>query len=134
MAEPVRRMLRLKGCAAFAIAALLPVLAAAQAFPDPTRPPPAFIEPGATGEVAADGAEAPELHSILVSKHRRQAVIGGKVVTVGDSIGQAKVVRISEDSVLLRTGRQTETLKLFPDIEKRKVTIQKNRARAAATE
>ncbi|WP_420474193.1 MSHA biogenesis protein MshK [Noviherbaspirillum sp. ST9] len=134
MAEPVRRMIRLKGFAASALAALLPVLAAAQSLPDPTRPPPAFIEPGATGESAAEGSEAPELQSILVSKHRRQAVIGGKVVTVGDSVGQAKVVRISEDSVLLRTGKQIETLKLFPDIEKRKVATHKNRARAAVTE
>jgi MSHA biogenesis protein MshK len=132
MAESVRQ--RLKAHVMLAVAALLPALAAAQPFPDPTRPPPAFIEPGVAGDVDSDGGETPELQSILVSKNRRQAVIGGKIVTVGDSIGQAKVVRISEDAVVLRTGKQTETLKLFPNIEKRKVARQKDRARAAATE
>lgn len=133
MAEPVRRVPGLNACAALALA-VLPALGLAQQFQDPTRPPPAFIQSGAADEAPPEEGESLELQSILVSAHRRQAVIGGKVVKVGDSIGQAKVVRISEDTVVLRTGRQNETLKLFPNIDKRKVSRQKDRTSAAATE
>lgn len=119
----------------FAVAVLLPALVNAQGLPDPTRPPPAFIDPGAAGEGAAeDAGDSMSLQSILVSKRRRQAVIGGKVVKVGDMIGQAKVVRIAEDGVVLRTGKHYETLRLFPDIEKRTATKQKASPNAAANQ
>ena len=93
-----------------------PVLA--QGLIDPTRPPTVTLaDESAVGE-AGEGA-MPVLQSILISPSRRQAIISGKTVTVGEKVGDAKIVRITENTVILRNGRELQTLKLFPGIEKR---------------
>lgn len=84
-------------------------------FRDPMRPPAALY--------AADGgAEAdtgPVLQSIRVSQGRHVAVISGETVRVGSHYGEARVVKIRESEVVLKTGNSLQTLKLFPDVEKR---------------
>jgi hypothetical protein len=40
-------------------------------------------------------------------------------VKVGDKYGEGHVVRITESEVVLRAGETTETLKLFPAVDKK---------------
>ena len=48
------------------------------------------------------------------------AMISGQMVKVGDRVGEARVIKISETEVVLRNGKELETLKLFPGVEKRR--------------
>lgn len=89
----------------------------AESLRDPTRPP------AELGVVAAGGAEmaakGPVLQSVLISAGRKSAIIGGQVVGLGEKYGEARVIKITESEVVLKTGTITETLRLFPDVEKR---------------
>ncbi|WP_460840369.1 MSHA biogenesis protein MshK [Noviherbaspirillum agri] len=91
-------------------------LATAQGLSDPTRPPAAAgMEQPSEGGAASAG---PVLQSILISQRRAEAIVSGRVIHVGDKVGDARVVRITETEVLLREGKNLKSLKLFPNIEK----------------
>lgn len=83
---------------------------------DPTRPPAALLAEPAPGGAAPASTR---LQSVLISAGRKSAIIGGQLVHLGDKYGEARVTRITESEVVLKTGSTTETLKLFPDVEKR---------------
>lgn len=87
---------------------------------DPTRPP---AELGVAGGAEMEGmtAKGPILQSVLISAGRKSAIIGGQMVRLGGKYGEARVVRITENEVILKTGTLTETLRLFPDVDKRLV-------------
>lgn len=55
------------------------------------------------------------LQSILFSNERRIAIINGKRVREGDRIGSARVARIQDSQVLLKTGDRMLKLRLRPD-------------------
>lgn len=99
---------------------MLATLACTQAlaapFADPTQPPGA-VSGGA--ESAAGATDGPRLQSVLISPNRRVAVIGGQTVPLGGMYGEARVVRITEGEVVLQTGQERQTLKLFSEVEKR---------------
>ena len=105
-------------CGLAAALSLAAASARAQALADPTRPPNAPT-PGETQESA--GAAGPQLQSILISSGRKLAMINGTTVPLGGTLGEAKVVRITETEVTLQRGDETEVLKLFPGIEKQPV-------------
>ncbi len=96
--------------------------------PDPTRPPASL---GVGLESGAPEADAgPRLQSILIAPGRRFAIVSGQTVHVGDKIGEAQVITISEGEVVLRNGKDLQTLKLFPEVEKRPVPgIAKSKSR-----
>lgn len=86
---------------------------------DPTRPP---FEPNA----ALAGATAPEAASGLQSIIRRKAgkpaaLINGALIELGGKVGEARLIRIGEDFVVLRGPQGVETLYLTPGIEKKAV-------------
>jgi MSHA biogenesis protein MshK len=84
---------------------------------DPTRPPASL---GLAHEGAnSASASGPVLQSVLISPGRVVAVISGRTVMLGDKFGEARVVKISESEVQLRSDTDLQTLKLFPGIEKR---------------
>lgn len=98
------------------LAALSGSQAVAAPFADPTQPP------GATGGAAGarpGEMDGPRLQSVLISPNRRVAVIGGQSVSLGGMYGEARVVRITESEVVLQTGQERRSLKLYPEIEKR---------------
>ena len=97
------------------------------ALSDPTRPPGAGAWQQGTQEVAPAGKQ---LQSVLLSGGRRVAIIDGTMVALGGKLGEARVVRISETEVVLKTGEETETLKLFPSVDKQPVKRAPGRARA----
>jgi MSHA biogenesis protein MshK len=82
---------------------------------DPTRPPAAFDR---TQDVAASRA-APVLQSVLIGSGRSEAIINGQTVKLGEKFGDARVIRITDTEVVLQTGKDLQTLRLFPSIEKR---------------
>jgi MSHA biogenesis protein MshK len=82
---------------------------------DPTRPPAALYAPEGGAEIET----GPVLQSVRISQGRYTAVISGETVRVGSKYGEAKVVSIKETEVVLKTGNSLQTLKLFPDVEKR---------------
>jgi MSHA biogenesis protein MshK len=87
--------------------------ATAEALPDPTRPPGSFGQPQDGGPTPG-----PVLQSVLISPTRRVAIISGKTLRVGDKFNDAQLVKISENEVVLRTGKNLEVLKLYPLLRK----------------
>ncbi|HSS46458.1 MAG TPA: MSHA biogenesis protein MshK [Burkholderiales bacterium] len=84
--------------------------------PDPTRPP-SELE---ASVVSPNGAQTgPVLQSVLISPVYKVAIISGEIVTLGGQYGKARVVKISESEVVLNTGGNLQTLRLFPDVEKK---------------
>jgi hypothetical protein len=85
---------------------------------DPMKPPPFALEkfrqakraknpPVATQPAITRPVEKSlQLTSVIFSKHRKVAVIGDQLLTLGEKIGDAKLVEIKPDSVrLLRKGK-----------------------------
>lgn len=95
---------------------------------DPTRPP-AMLESAV--EQDATPHTGPVLQSVLISPTRRIATIDGQAVKVGDKFGEARVARITENEVVLRNGRETQTLKLFPQME-RQMAFGRNHPKAGS--
>ena len=81
---------------------------------DPTRP----YDANRLTDRQIRSADSYTLDSTLVSPYRRVAVINGSQVTVGETIGNATVLRIRRQDVLLQSPNRKITLKLFPDTVK----------------
>lgn len=82
---------------------------------DPTRPPqPA---PRATPSMPV---VAPELvlQSVRISPEGSYAIINGRLVALGGRIGDARVIQISEDEVVIDADGDWQTLKLYPGVRK----------------
>jgi hypothetical protein len=94
------------------MALMLVDIAAAEELPDPTRPPAGFGQNQADVGVAA----GPALQSILISPTRRIAIISGKTVKAGDKFGDARVVAINANDVVLKTGKNQQVLTLYPSL------------------
>jgi MSHA biogenesis protein MshK len=121
MAEPLNnfvRRWRVRAGVCVCAFAFAP-FAHAENLPDPTRPPAALGHAG-DGGASASAAGRPVLQSVLISPGRTMAMISGQMVKVGDRVGEARVIKISETEVVLRNGKELETLKLFPGVEKRR--------------
>jgi MSHA biogenesis protein MshK len=85
----------------------------AQVLQDPTRPP------SASPSVQDTKSESSRLQSVLISPGRKLAVIDGRTVTLGERVGDARVVAIAPAQVILQRGAEYQTLKLHPGIEKK---------------
>lgn len=101
---------------AAAVAAMAPASATAQEMADPTRPPDSGDD-----RPAPTAGNTLNLQSILISATRREAVINGQVVRAGGRIGQTKIVKISDNQVLVDGPRGMQVLRMFPGIDKRYV-------------
>jgi MSHA biogenesis protein MshK len=89
--------------------------AAAEGLADPTRPPGGYAEEGDEA-VAASG---PVLESVLLPKKGRPlAVISGHTVRLGETIGDARLVGVSEREAVLEGPAGVERLFLTPGVEK----------------
>lgn len=88
--------------------------AAAQVLADPTRPPAAMSAPG---EAASYGG--PVLQSVMLSPGRKLAMISGEMVLLGGKYGTARLVRLTENEAVLKSGAETTVLRLHPQVDKR---------------
>jgi MSHA biogenesis protein MshK len=98
---------------------LLPLLIAmehsyAEQLIDPTRPP--DVLRASSSGAATTG---PVLQSVLISPQRKMAIISGKTLKLGEKFGKSQLVSITETEVVLQNGKEVQTLKLFPDVQKR---------------
>lgn len=84
---------------------------------DPTLPPPSIASPQSVQTPAG-----PVLQSVILSPLGKAAIISGETVRLGGVYGDAKLVKISESEVVLQSGDGLQTLKLYPDVEKRMIT------------
>lgn len=96
-----------------AILTAWPLGAGAQVLIDPTRPPPGIYSNEAAGSAAVS---EPVLQSVMISPTERSAIIGGKTVKLGGTYGDARIVKITEGEVVLRSASGTETLRMYPDV------------------
>ncbi len=85
----------------------------AMALSDPTRPTDPVLYFG-TGNSSGGWA----LQSIIFSNERRIAIINGQRVQEGGRIGSARVARIRNSHVVLKTRDRTLKLRLHPDLVK----------------
>lgn len=110
--------------------ALLSGLAAAEALPDPTRPP-----GGAAGEFqAGEGIEGavPRLQSVFLPQQGKPAaIIDGRMVRLGDKIGDGRLTRLSEIEAVIVGAQGIQRLRLTPEAEK--VTVPEKGDKKAAT-
>lgn len=86
--------------------------------PDPTRPP-AAIAPAAAVPGAAAAPAAASLQSVILRREGRPAaMIDGRIVELGAMHGEARLVLVAEDHVVLLGPQGRETLRLLPAAEK----------------
>ncbi|MES2048536.1 MAG: hypothetical protein V4447_09055 [Pseudomonadota bacterium] len=107
------RAILVAGCASFSVtfsAALM-----AQSLADPTRPPNMVIEPSTNAEIFT----GPVLQSVLIAPNRHLAIISGQTVALNGKYGKQTLIKMSETEVVLRNGKELQTLKLFPDFDKK---------------
>ena len=101
------------------------VLAAAQGLVDPMRPPPEFMPavPGAPVLPTAvpAGAIGGGGQIIILSRDRNQVTIDGLTAKLGGKLGDARVERLTDSSVVTRNAGVVEELKLYNNVEKRLV-------------
>jgi MSHA biogenesis protein MshK len=90
-----------------------PLAGVSQVLNDPTRPPPGIYSNEAAGSAAVS---EPVLQSVMISPTERSAIIGGKTVKLGAVVGDARVIKITESEVVLRSASGTETLRMYPDV------------------
>jgi MSHA biogenesis protein MshK len=92
--------------------------AAAQALPDPTRPPASILAPASAASAdAAPASAGPQLQSVLIARHpggRHVAVIDGQTVQLGDKYKGALLTRMTATEVVLVNGKSRQVLKLYP--------------------
>lgn len=94
---------------------LSPAAACAQALNDPTRPPASF-----GGAADADGdSGGTVLQSVIISPTNKAAIISGVMVRLGEKYGDAVLVKVAENEVVLKNGTTSQVLKLLPGVEKR---------------
>jgi MSHA biogenesis protein MshK len=99
---------------AFFLAAAVSGTVWAQALDDPMRPPAAYVEGGGGGSEAS----GPVLQSVMISPSFKAAIINGEMVKLGGKSGNAKLVKISESEVVLKSGDETQVLKMYPGVDK----------------
>ncbi len=96
--------------------------ALAQTLSDPTRPPAGLGLQGVPigGEAGGLGLS---LESVRISADSRSAIINGEHVQIGQRVRGLRLVRVSENEVVVLEGGQRRTLKLFPGVNKKPVAI-----------
>ena len=103
----------------FVMLPLLPAWAGEAALPDPTLPPPAVLQALAKSD-GDGGAQVSLLQSVILRKGGKPAaIIGGELVELGGRYGDAKLVAVSEDSVVLTGPEGRQVLRLLPMVNKK---------------
>lgn len=104
---------------------LFSVAAVAEELPDPTRPPASLAAPVAVPAEEAVASHPVVLQSIIISKTRRAAIIGGETVELGGKYGDAKLIEVNEGNVVLRSAQGRQVMTLFPDMKRNVVDSDK---------
>lgn len=84
---------------------------------DPTRPPASIAAPVAVSGQGAINAPPSGLHSIIISKARRAAIVDGQTIELGGMHNGAKLVEVNEGSVVFQGAQGRRVMTLFPDVK-----------------
>ena len=90
----------------------------AQGLNDPTRPPLEVLGRSAGGYEPAEGSSPVQV--VIISKDRRQVTINGRTVKLGEHYGNATVVKITDEEIVLQRPEATETIKLYPSVHRKR--------------
>ncbi len=92
-------------------------LNSAEMLNDPTRPA-ATLEVGeAVGNATQEEVSQTQgLHLIIIKKNRRAAIIDGQTVELGGNVGDARLVEVHEDGVVLQGASGRREMKLYPSV------------------
>jgi len=91
----------------------------AQGLSDPTRPPREILG-GSADAYEPAASPSPAAQVVIISKDRRQVTINGRTVNLGGRYGNATVVRISDEEIVLQKAEATETIRLYSSIQRKK--------------
>ena len=91
--------------------------AAGQGMNDPTRPP-TGIAAGVGDMDAADAGGGMMLQSVIISPTSKAAIISGVLVKLGEKYGDAVLVKVAENEVVLKSGTTSQVLKLYPGVDR----------------
>jgi len=100
--------------AAFALLCTAPVRAE---LGDPTRPAD-YKKQSEAPQAAAVVAEKWALTSVLISPQRRVAIVNGRAVQEGDTVGSSRIVQIRTSEVLLQRDGKQIVVSLLPSAVK----------------
>jgi len=100
------------------IAALGAPRVLAQGLSDPTRPPREIL--GGSADAYVPAASSSPVQVVIISKDRRQATINGRTVNLGERYGNATVVSITDEEIVLQRPEATETIRLYSSIQRKK--------------
>ncbi|ARU31009.1 hypothetical protein CAP31_04475 [Sulfuriferula sp. AH1] len=81
---------------------------------DPTQPPAGIDAAGARTGPAAET----QIQSITISGRQRYAMINGIIMKPGDVINEGRIVKITENTVIVKSASGLTALKLFPNVDK----------------
>jgi MSHA biogenesis protein MshK len=90
----------------------------AQGLSDPTRPPREIL--GGTPDGYEPAVSSSPAQVVIISKDRRQVTINGRTVNLGERYGNATVVRITDEEIVLKRPEATETIKLYSSVQRTK--------------
>ncbi len=96
---------------------MYPVFGFAEELTDPTRPPESIMVPVAVNAQKAIDAPPSGLHSIIISKARKAAIVDGKTVELGGMHGGAKLIEVNEGSIVFQSKQGRRVMTLFPDVK-----------------
>lgn len=85
---------------------------------DPTQPPLTLTAPGSQGSRASAPASS-MIQSITLRGGQHYAMINGAMVKAGDTVSEGRIVRITDNAVVVRSPTGLTALKIFPDVDKR---------------
>jgi len=97
---------------------VLPLSINAEVLPDPTRPA-AFQATTVIQELPAELIDW-RVTAIRISERDRSAIVNGRIVRTGETLGPATIVEIQPAQVLLDYDNKRLAVKLFSDISMRK--------------
>lgn len=89
--------------------------------PDPMRPPQPAGDSAPAASTGSEGVPAAPsgLQTIILGRGRKpMAVINGVAVGLGDKVGEARLVKLSETQAVLQGPGGKETLYLTPGVER----------------
>ena len=90
----------------------------AQGLNDPTRPPREILG-GAAGTFEPAVSTSPA-QVVIISRDRHQVTINGRTVKLGEHYGNATVVKITDEEIVLQRPEATETIKLFSSVHSKR--------------
>ena len=95
-------------------------------FFDPTRPPAGYYEvkPG-----DLEPAQRLAVTSMILHPDKSYALVGSRVVKVGEELGEGRVIKIDHYGIWIKTSRGLEQIKLLPGVIKRPASTQKAKPR-----